>query len=115
MRSVSRMLFVAIVLVFAAPIYSSATAPKMQTAESAAQFYLRWRHAVSTAKSIDEITPFWTAEMREELSMEPESAKAETLSMAKRVLGMQTDVTVVKETATPKGATLSLEGLDADK
>jgi hypothetical protein len=47
--------------------------------------------------------------------MEPDSAKAGTLDMVKRVYGMQTDVKVVKETAGPNGATLSLEALDPDK
>jgi hypothetical protein len=76
---------------------------------------LRWRTTALNAKSIDEITAFWTADTRDQFNMEPESAKADTLAMAKRFLGMQTDVKVVKETPTPDGATLSLEGLDRDK
>src|SRR4051794_19479284 len=108
------MLLVALVFLFAAPIYSFATSRHMQPAQRAPQFYLRWRREVLTAKSVDEITPFWTAEVRDEFSMEPESARAETLRMAKRFLAMQTNVRVVREAATPTGATLSLEGRDAD-
>ena len=47
--------------------------------------------------------------------MAPDSAKNDTLAMMKRVYGMQTDVKVVKETAIPTGATLSLEALAPDK
>jgi hypothetical protein len=64
---------------------------------------------------MDEITPFWTAETVEEFKMEPEAARADTLSMVKRLFSMQSDVTVVREIATPTGATLSLEALDANR
>lgn len=115
MRSLRLASVLAVALVAASPIASFATAPQAQAAETASQFYLRWRAAALNAKSIDEITPFWTAEMAGEFSMEPDSAKAGTLPMMKRIYGMQTDVKVVKETATPAGATLLLEGLDRDK
>jgi hypothetical protein len=115
MRSIGWALFLAVVVAFGAPISSTVTAPKKQTAETATQFYLRWRSTALNAKSIDQITPFWTAETRDEFNMEPESARAETLDMAKRLLRMQTDVKVIKETATPNGATLSLQALDGNK
>jgi hypothetical protein len=85
------------------------------TAETAAQFYLRYRSAALNATSVDEITPFWTTETVDEFNMEPASARAETLPMMKRAYGRQTDVKVVRETATPTGATLFLEGLDSAK
>jgi hypothetical protein len=97
------------------PIASFATAPQNATSETAAQFYLRWRATALNAKSVDEISAFWTADTKDQFNMEPDSAKADTLAMAKRFLGMQTDVRVVKETATPSGATLSLEAVDRDK
>jgi hypothetical protein len=115
MRSIPCALFLSVVLVFASPVAWSATAPpKKQTVETATQFYVRWRTAALNAKSIGEITPFWTADTIEEFNMEPDSAKAGALAMVKRVYGMQTDVKVIKETATPNGATLSLEALDRD-
>lgn len=83
--------------------------------ETATQFYLRWRTAALAAKSMDEITPFWTAGMTDQFSMEPEAAKADTLPMIKRFYGAQRDVKVIKETATPTGATLSLEGKDSEQ
>ena len=113
MRSVCCTLFVAAILVSAATAPSSATAAQTQPAETATQFYLRWRTTVLSATSTDEITPFWTADTVHEFKMEPESVRAETLPMLKRFYGTQTDVTVVKETVTPTGATLSLEAMDA--
>jgi hypothetical protein len=103
--------------VSAAPPASLAAAPhtQPQASETATQFYLRWRSTVLAAKSMDEITPFWTAEMTDQFSMEPEAAKADTLPMIKRFYGAQRDVKVIKETATPTGATLSLEGKDGEQ
>jgi hypothetical protein len=83
--------------------------------ETATQFYLRWRRTAVNAKSVDEITAFWTADALEQFSMMPDSARADTLAMVNRFYRTQTDVKVVKETATPTGAALSLEALDADK
>jgi len=115
MRSLRCALFLAVVLGSAAPFSASATAPQKQPAETATEFYLRWRSTALNAKSVDEIVAFWTAETVEQFNMEPDSAKAGTLVMVKRVYSAQTDVKVVKETATPNGATLSLEALDRDK
>ena len=115
MRSLSCALILSAVLGFASSVALSASAPPTkQTAETATQFYVRWRTTVLNAKSIGEITPFWTAETIEEFNMEPDSAKAGALDMVKRVYSMQTDVKVIKETATPDGVTLSLEALDRD-
>lgn len=115
MRSVPCVLLIAVLVVFAAPIHSPASAAKEQSAETASQFYMRWRDTVQKAKSVDEIVAFWTAETKEEFNMEPDSAKAETLPMIKRHYATQTAMKVVKETATPSGATLSLEAIGADK
>ena len=82
--------------------------------ETATEFYQRWRSAAVNAKSVDEITAFWSAETIDQFNMEPDAARAETLTMVKRFYSMHTDVKVVKETATPSGATLSLEALDRD-
>lgn len=115
MRSLRLASVLAVALVAASQIAAAAAAPQTPAAETASQFYLRWRAAALNAKSIDEVTPFWTAEMVGEFGMEPDAARAGTLPMMKRFYAMQTDVRVVKETATPTGATLSLEGLDRDR
>lgn len=116
MRVLPCALFLTVVLVLSASVSWSATAPQQQTAETATQFYLRWRATALNATSIREITPFCTTETIDEVNMLPDdSARAETLAMVKRLVRMQTDVTVVKETATPNGATLSLEAVDRDR
>lgn len=115
MRSLGYGILFAIVLVSTAAVPSSARTPTTQVGETATQFYLRWRSTALNAKSADEITAFWTAEARDQFTMEPDSAKADMPAMLKRFYAMQTDVKVVKETATPAGATLSLEALDRDK
>ena len=103
--------------VSAAPPSSLAAAPQTQpqASETATQFYLRWRSTALSAKSMDEIMPFWMAEIADQFSMEPDAVKADTLPMIKRLYGAQTDVKVMKETATPTGATLSLEGKDSEQ
>jgi hypothetical protein len=115
MRLLRCALFLTASLVCAAPVPTSVTSAHEQTAETATQFYLRWRSTALNAKSINEITQFWTSETVDEFNMEPETAKADTLAMMKRLCGGQTDVKVVQETATPTGATLSLEGRDRDQ
>ena len=115
MRSPSCALFLTVVLVVAASAAWSGTLPQKDTAETAAQFYLRWRATALNATSMGEITPFWTAETIDEFNMEPAPAKAGALAMVKRVVSMQSDVKVIAETPTPNGATLSVEGLDRDR
>jgi hypothetical protein len=93
------------------PFILAAQAP---AGETAAQFYLRWRSTALNAKSADEIAAFWNADTLEQFNMETLPERSETLAMVKRAYGRQSDVKVVKETATPNGARLSLEALDPD-
>jgi hypothetical protein len=114
MRSSRCTLLVLALLVSAGVISPFVLAAQAPTGETAAQFYLRWRSTALNAKSADEIAAFWNAETLEQFNMQPQPAQSETLAMVKRAYARQTDVKVVKETATSSGATLSLEGLDAD-
>jgi hypothetical protein len=115
MRLLGCAFFLSSLLVSAAPPAAVAAPSSQRQTETAAQFYMRWRTAALTAKSMDEILPFLTSEMAGEFNMEPESAKADTLPMMKRFYGAQTGVRVVKETPTATGATLTLEGTDANQ
>src|SRR3954470_20536209 len=83
--------------------------------ETATQVYLRYRATAATAKSIDEITAFWSAGLISEFNMMPQPDRAATLDMAKRMEARISDVTVTKETTTPAGVTLSLEAVAQDK
>ena len=97
------------------PLPTPQQAPAARANETAAQFYLRYRQAALDAKSIDQVLAFWTADTVEQFHMEPEAVRTQTLGMVKSAYAATTDVRVVKETATPTGATLSLEGLDREK
>jgi hypothetical protein len=110
----SLLVTVALFVAPVAPAWGNSAWQADAGAETAAHFYLRFRATALNAATIEQITAFWTAETVDQFNMEPASAKAETLAMANRFYGMQTDVRVVKETPTPNGATLSLEGVDRD-
>jgi len=60
---------------------SASTAPPKD--ETATQFYLRFRAATQSAKSMDDVTPFWSADLLHEFNMMPEADKASTLEMVK--------------------------------
>jgi hypothetical protein len=77
--------------------------------ETATQCYLRFRATAHSATSIDEIKPFWSADLLEQYNMAPEDQRTSTLALVKRVEGDITDVIVLKETATATGTRLSLE------
>src|SRR4051812_22939707 len=115
MRLLGCALFLSSLLVSAASLPAAAASSSQRQTETAAQFYMRWRAAALSAKSMDEILPFLTSEMAGQFNMEPESAKADTLPMMKRIYGAQSGVSVVKETPTPTGATLILAGTDANQ
>jgi hypothetical protein len=83
--------------------------------ESGTEFYLRYRKTALAAKSVDEILAFWSSALLHEFKMEPEDARAGTLGMVKRMEGSLGDLRVVQETATPNGATLTLEAIGPDK
>ncbi len=83
--------------------------------ESGTEFYLRYRRTAIAATSVDEVLAFWSSELLHEFKMEPEDARAGTLDMVKRMEASLGDVRVVQETATPNGATLSLEAIGPDK
>jgi hypothetical protein len=114
MRSLPCTRLVLAVLVSVGCISPLILAAQTPTGETAAQFYLRWRSTALNAKSADEVSPFWDADTLEQFNMQPQPARSETLAMLKRAYGRQSDVKVVKETATPTGVTLSLEALDPD-
>jgi len=84
-------------------------------AESGTAFYLRFRQVALTAKSMDEITAFWCTPLLEDFQKEPEPIRARALEMIKRTENSLTDVRVLTETATPAGATLTLDAVGPDR
>jgi hypothetical protein len=83
--------------------------------QSPTEFYLQYRKTALAAKSVDEILAFWSSQLLHEFKMEPVDARAGTLTMVKRMESSVTDVRVVKETTTSKGATLTLEAIGQNK
>jgi hypothetical protein len=75
--------------------------------ETGAQFYLRFVAMVPEATTLDQVRPFWDANLLAHLNI--------TLDKLKQIESMATSVKVTKETATNSGAVLSLEGLNLDK
>ena len=101
----------AIVVMLLSPTPHQQPAP----AESATAFYLRFRQVALTAKSMDEITAFWCTPLLEDFRKEPEPIRVRALEMIKRTENSLTDVRVLTETATPAGATITLDAVGPDK
>ena len=80
-------------------------------AETPSQFYLRYRTAVQSASSVDEVTRFWQKSLVTEFTQAPPDQRAD-LSAIKRGYGMLTDVSVVSVSMASGGAsaTLTLAG-----
>jgi hypothetical protein len=113
MQSISSLvLLLATVLPSALP---QAVASPASGTETATQVYLRFLSVARSAKAMDEITPFWGTALLHEYSLMPDADKPATLDIIKRIESKISDVRVIKETTTPTGVTLTLEGTGNDK
>jgi hypothetical protein len=83
-------------------------------AQTPSQFYLAYRVAFDKATSIDQIKPFHSKAMRAEMDATPAAERGMMFQMLK-MIGTVTNVKIVKETKTATSASLSVEGIDADK
>jgi len=102
------------VLVVSAVVLAMTMSVAAQTTQTASQFYLAYRQAFDKAKAVDEILPFMSKERRDQMEATPAAERAEMFEMIK-MFGAMTDLKILKETATPDGATLSVEAIDSDK
>ena len=86
--------------------------------ETATQFYLRYRAAAANATSVDEVLAFWSDDVVNEFKSAPPDQRVD-LAGIKRMIGMASDVTVVRETVSTgpgtSDALLSLEGIGPDQ
>jgi hypothetical protein len=102
-------------LVQAPPRTAKAPEP---TAETATQFYLRYRAAVANAASVDEVLAFWADAAATEYRSAPADQRVD-LAAIKRMNSMVTGVTVTREDASSAAGTdhviLSLEGSGLDQ
>jgi hypothetical protein len=92
-----------------APAHAQAPAPG-----SASEFFMQYRKAFDSAKRIEDVLPFMSAQRRKEVESTPASEREMMFDMIKE-LGAITNVRIVRETPNAKGATLTVEALDSTK
>lgn len=83
-------------------------------AGSASEFYLKYRKAFDGAQKVEELLPYWAAARRKEVEATPAAERADMFEFMK-IMGTLTDVKIVKEVTTAKGATLTVKAVDSDK
>jgi hypothetical protein len=108
LRAVSVLCLPVVVMALVAPLHLKAQAP-----QTATQFYMNYRKAFDAAKKIEDLLPFMGASMRKQIEATPAKDRTEMFGMVK-MMDTNTGIKVVKETATPTGATLSVEATDSE-
>lgn len=92
----------------------SAPALRAQT-ETATQFYTKYLAAFAKATKLEQIQPLMSKKMNAQINETPAAERPQTFEMIKMISSMNTGIKVVKETATPTGATLNVEATGPDK
>jgi hypothetical protein len=82
--------------------------------QTPSQFYLAYRAAFDKATSVDQIKPYHAKSVRAQMDATPAAERGMMFEMLK-MIGTVTGVKIVKETKTATRASLSVEGIDADK
>ena len=82
-----------------------------KSAETGAQFYMRYRAAFDKAKAFEEIAPFMSSKARKDMESRSADDRKKMFGLAK-MLGAVQNPKVVKEEKTADGATLTVEGVD---
>lgn len=83
--------------------------------ETATQFYVKYLAASAKATRIEQLLPLMGGETKKQIEATPAAERAQMFEMFKMMSSMNTGIKVVKETATPTGATLNAEALGPDK
>ena len=112
-RVFSKFLAVALIVAVAGTVLA-AQAAKAPAAQTGSQFYLAYRTAFDKATKVDDIKTFQSKSLLAQIEATPVAQRAEMFKMMKE-FGAVTNVKVVKETATPTGATLMVEAIDPAK
>jgi hypothetical protein len=82
--------------------------------QSASDFYLQYRKAFDAAKKIEDVLPYMSADTTRQIQQTPPAERGQMFEMIK-MMGALTSVTIVKETKTASGATLTVNAVDPDK
>src|SRR5690349_12735238 len=94
---------------------TSGVALAQQPAQTASQFYMKYRAAFDKAKTIEEILPYMAKENKAQVQATPAADRAKMFEMVK-MMSKLTDVKIVKEERSADGgATLTVTGTDMDK
>lgn len=100
----------ALVLAFHLP----AAAQPAASYTTGSEFYLAYRAAFDQATSFDELLPWAAKARRDQIAKAPAGERAEAFAMVK-MFDDRINVTVVKETPSPDGAELQVEGISAER
>ena len=98
-----------VVFVTAAMVTATAAQPATQTAS---EFYMTYRTTFAKAKTIDDVIPFMSKEVRAKVESTPAAERPKMFEFIKEMASSMTNVKVMKETKTDTGVTLTVEGME---
>lgn len=101
-------LAVALVMVLAVATAAAAQAPT----QTASEFYMAYRAAYAKAKTIEDLSPYMSKEMRAMVEKTPAAERPKMFEFTKQMSTSLSNVKVVKETKTDEGVTLTVEAMD---
>ena len=101
----------AIVLVVSGTVSVLAAQTGTQTAS---EFYVKYRAAFDKAKTVDELLPLMSKEMKAKVEETPADERAKMFEMIK-MMSKMSNVKVLKETKNEQGVMLSVEAVGEDR
>ncbi len=88
--------------------------PALAQQQTATQFYMEYRAAFAKATKIEDLLPYMAKKRVDQINETPAADRAQMFEMI-RMMDDNTEVKVLKETKTPTGATLAVEGTNGSK
>lgn len=104
-------LFVRVAALVVMLAVASATAAA-QADQTATDFYMKYRAAVTKAKAIEDLFPMVSKEMKSQVEATPKDQRPMMFDFMKEMSKSMTGVKVVKETKTDDGVMLTVEAMD---
>lgn len=83
-----------------------------QAEQTATDFYMKYRAAVTKAKAIEDLFPMVSKEMKAQVEATPKDQRPMMFDFMKEMSKSMTGVKVVKETKTDDGVMLTVEAMD---
>jgi hypothetical protein len=94
-------------------LFVGASAIRAQPAtQTATEFYMSYRAAFAKAKTIEQMLPLMSKEVRAQVEKTPAAERPKMFEFVKEMSAAMTNVKVVKETKSDAGVTLTVEGMD---